>query len=356
MENQIPVREIKNVEAISSSPKSLLEFQRVFPNEEACSKHLFSARFPKGFLCPYCGWTGEAYRFESRPDMLRCRSCKRDSRLTSGTIMQNSKISLCTWFWGAFLVTSLTPGMSALQFQKMLGIKRYETAFGMLHKLRAAMVRPERDAIGGEWPVEVDETYIGGATQGEGRGRHHKTLVAGIVEVRPRKKAPGLDPNLSCSQHPKHRGGHGRSVIAGRLRLQIIPNRKQEALEPFILENIQPGTEVRTDGWTSYENLEKLSYRHIPVAVQGDHDKVDQHLPMIHIVFGNLDAWLLGTHHGVSPKHLQGYLNEFVFRFNRRFWPLVAFNSVLKIAAQVKPPTCTGLYKGTWRHPGDRRG
>ena len=98
-------------------------------------------------------------------------------------------MSLCTWFWGAFLVTSLTPGMSALQFQKMLGIKRYETAFNMLHKLRAAMIRPERDAIGSEWPVEVDETYIGGATQGEGRGRHHKTLVASVVEVRPRKKA-----------------------------------------------------------------------------------------------------------------------------------------------------------------------
>jgi hypothetical protein len=220
--------------------------------------------------------------------------------------------------------------MSALQFRKMLGIKRYETAFSMLHKLRAAMVRPGRDTIGGEWPVEVDETFVGGATQGEGRGRHHKTLVAGIVEVRPRKNAPGHDPNLPSGQRPQHRGGHGRSVIAGRLRLQIIPNRSQEVLESFVLENIQPGTEVRTDGWTGYENLEKLGYKHIPVAVQGDHAKTDQHLPMVHIVFGNLDVWLWGTHHGVSPKHLQGYLNEFVFRFNRRFWPLIAFDSVLK--------------------------
>ncbi len=127
--------------------------------------------------------------------------------------------------------------MSALQFQKMLGIKRYETAFNMLHKLRAAMVRPERDAIGGQWPVEVDETYVGGATQGEGRGRHHKT--------------PGPDPNLPSGQRPRHRGGHGRGVIADRLRLQVIPNRKQETLEPFVLNNVQPGTEVRTDGWTT---------------------------------------------------------------------------------------------------------
>jgi len=103
--------------------------------------------------------------------------------------------------------------MSALQFQKMLGIKRYETAFSMLHKLRAAMVRPGRDSIGGEWPVEVDETFVGGATQGEGRGRHHKTLVAGIVEVRPRKRAPGPDPNLPSGQRPHHLGA--ASSLAG---------------------------------------------------------------------------------------------------------------------------------------------
>ena len=350
------VVEPKGREIILSTPKSLPEFQRIFPNEDACSTYLYSVRFPYGFSCPYCGRTGDAFRFEGRPDMLRCRSCRRDTRLTAGTIMQNSKVSLCTWFWGAFLVTSLTPGMSALQFQKMLGIKRYETAFSMLHKLRAAMVRPGRDPIGGEWPVEVDETFVGGATQGEGRGRHHKTLVAGVVEVRPRKKAPGPDPNLPSGQRLQHRGGHGRSVIAGRLRLQIIPNRTQQVLEPFVLENVQPGTEVRTDGWIGYVNLEELGYKHIPVAVQGDHAKTDQHLPMVHIVFGNLDAWLLGTHHGVSPKHLQGYLNEFVFRFNRRFWPLVAFDSVLKIAAQVESPTYAGLYKGVWKHPGDRRG
>lgn len=334
-----------------SSPKSLPDFQRVFPNEDACYAYLCAARFPNGFVCPYCGLAGNPYRFQNRPDMLRCRICKRDNRLKAGTIMQKSKMPLCTWFWGAFLVTSLTPGMSALQFQKMLGIRRYETAFNMLHKLRAAMVRPERDAIGDQWPVEVDETYVGGATQGEGRGRHHKTLVAGIVEVRPRKKAPGPNPNLPSGQRPQHRGGHGRGVIAGRLRLQVIPDRKQETLEPLVLNNVQPGSEVRTDGWTGYDNLETLGYRHKVVLIRGDQTKTDQHLPMIHIVFGNLEAWLLGTHHGVSPKHLQGYLNEFVFRFNRRFWPLVAFDSVLKIAAQVESPTYAGLYNGTWEHP-----
>jgi transposase-like protein len=265
--------------------------------------------------------------------------------------MQDTKLPLFTWFWGAFLVTSLTPGMSALQFQKMLGINRYETAFIMLHKLRAAMVRPGRDGIGGEWPVEVDETFVGGATQGEGRGRHHKTLVVGAVEVRPRKLAPGRDPNLPSGQRPQHRGGHGRSFIAGRLRLQVIPNRRQETLEPFVRDHVQPGTTVRTDGWVGYENLAKLGFRHEPVAVRGDHAKTDQHLPMIHIVSGNLDSWLLGTHHGVSPKHLQAYLSEFTFRFNRRFWPMVAFSSVLGIAVRTPAPTYAGLYQGTWEHP-----
>ena len=234
--------------------------------------------------------------------------------------------------------------MSALQFQRQLGIKRYETAFLILHKLRVAMVRPERDPIGREWPVEVDETFVGGATQGEGSGRHHKTLVVGMVEVMPRHKSLGPDPNLLSGQRPQHKGGHGRSFIAGRLRLQVIPDRQQATLESMVLANVQKKAEIRTDGWTGYDNLHGLGYKHIAVPIRGDHAKTDKHLPMIHIVFGNLDAWLLGTHHGVSPVHLQGYLNEFVFRFNRRFWPMVGFESVLKIAVKVESPTEQEFY------------
>ena len=170
-----------------------------------------------------------------------------------------------------------------------------------------------------------------------------------MVEVLPRKKALGSDPNLPSGQRPQHRGGHGRSFIAGRLRLQVIENRKQETLEPTVLANIQKNAEIRTDGWTGYDNLDKLSYKHTAVPVRGDQTKSDQHLPMIHIVFGNLDAWLLGTHHGVSSAHLQGYLNEFVFRFNRRFWPMVGFDSVLKIAARVESLTYRDFYEGGQR-------
>lgn len=328
-------------------PKTLLEFQQIFPNEVACARHLERIRWPEGFECLACGLLGDPWRLPSRPRVLECRHCGHQFSLTAGTVMHGSRQSLRVWFWAAYLVTTQTPGMSALQFQRQLGLGRYETAFQMLHKLRAAMVRPERDRIGGEWPVQLDETWVGGATQGEGRGRHHKTLVVGAVEVRPRAKAPGPDPNMPTGQaKAKHRGGHGRSVIAGRLRLQVAQGRSQKELEPFVLAAVTPNSVVRTDGWTGYDNLTTLGYRHDPLAIQGDQAKTEAHLPMIHIVFGNLDAWLLGCHHGVSPKHLQAYLNEFVFRFNRRLWPMVAFDSVLKIGARVEAPTYRDLYDG----------
>ena len=339
-------------------PQSLPEFQRVFPDEHACIDYMICKRWPNGFVCPRCGETeetaGPPYTFKNRPTVLRCRSCKENTRLTADTVMNRSKQPICTWFWGAFLVTGLTPGMSAVQFQKMLGIGRYETAFQMLHKLRAAMVRPGRSVIGQKFPVEVDETFVGGATQGEGRGKHHKTLVAGAVEVMPRKgvKWRGKDPNILGGSLPKHKGGHGRGIVAGRIRLQVVPDRKRETLEAFVVENVEEDATVQTDGWIGYTELEKLGYRHKALAVKGDHAKTGQHLPMIHIAFGNLDTWLLGTHHGVSPQHLQAYLNEFVFRFNRRFWPMAAFDSVLKIAAEVKGPTYEELYDGEWEHPG----
>jgi transposase-like protein len=287
--------------------------------------------------------------------------------------MHRTKVPIWKWFWAAYLVTHGPPGMSALQFQKQLGIGRYETAFQMLHKLRAAMVRPERDVVGGEYPVEVDEKWVGGATQGEGRGKHHKTLVVGAVEVRPREAIPfgGVDPNLIEGQAPEKeakgaarkgvrrkegpkskKGGHGRGIVAGRLRLQVVPNREQRSLSGFVRNVVTPGSVVRTDGWTGYDPLVDLGYCHERAAARGDHAVTDKHLPMIHIVFGNLDAWLLGTHHGVSPKHLQAYLHEFCFRFNRRFWPGAAFNSVLGIARCVPGPTYAGLYEGTWIHPG----
>jgi hypothetical protein len=314
----------------------------MFPEEEACLSYLYEVRWPDGFVCPKCGTTERPYRMQARLRVLECSQCGEQTSITAGTVMQDSHTPICTWFWGAYLLTTHIPGMSAVQFQRQLGLGRYETAFQMLHKLRAAMVRPERDRIGGRWPVEIDETLVGGRTRGEGRGVHHKTLVVGAVEIRRGKKFRGTPHSLAV---PK-RG----QTYAGRLRLRVIPDRDRKTLEAFVTANVETGTRVTTDGWEGYKNLRKLGYDHEFLPTLGDPAAIEAALPMIHIVFSNLKTWLLGTHHGVSQKHLQAYLNEYVFRFNRRFYPMVSFNSVLGIGTIVEGPTYEGLYSGEWEH------
>jgi hypothetical protein len=300
-------------------PTSLPEFQAVFPNDFACARYLESLRWPNGFRCPRCSTANPPYRFPNRSSVvLRCRSCKRDTSLTQGTVMQSTRTPLSVWFWGAYLATTQTPGQSALQFQRQLSISRYETAFQILHKLRSGMVRPERDAIGGEHPIEIDECLVGGRTRGEGRGVHHKTTVVGAVEVRQRKDAE----ERAAKHSQQHRGGVPlkKLVYAGRLRLRAVAGRTAQDLLDFVTENVAVGSTVRSDGWQCYERLNEFGYTHDPLVMGGDPAQAEQHLPMIHLVFSNLKTWILGTHHGaIEPQHLQAYLNEYVFRFNRRF-------------------------------------
>jgi len=311
-------------------PDTLLEFQNAFPNETACIAYLEKLRWPDGFICQRCNLADEPYRFSKRITVLRCRHCGTDNRLTAGTVMQDSKIPLQTWFWAAYLVTSYTPGISATQFQRQLGLKRYETAFQILHKLRIATVRPDRDLIGSDGHVEVDEAFVGGKTRGEGQRVTHKILVGAAVEVRTLEK-------------PLRKGD--RKVYAGRLRLAIIQDRKKITLDKFVGESVLPGSKVITDGWYGYDNLKDLGYDHQPTVIRGDHEKTDAVLPMVHLVFSNLKTWLLGTHHGVSSQHLASYLNEFTFRFNRRFYPMIAVNSVLGIMTNMPGRTYRELYE-----------
>lgn len=324
-------------------PTSLPDFMRLFPDDAACAAHLEKVRWPDGFVCQHCRWHGEPCRFPNRSSVvLRCRSCKRDTSLTANTIMQRTHTPISIWFWAAYIVSSQTPGMSAVQFQRQLGLKRYETAFQILHKLRVAMVRPDRDRIGGGFPVEVDETWVGGRTRGEGRGQHHKTLVVGAIEERKRKENEGKrDPSKALPR----RGG----LYAGRLRLHVAPDRSAKSLEGFVLASVQPGAHITTDDWSGYDHLAKLGYRLTQVVQRGDPDITEKHLPLIHLVFGNLKAWLNGVHHGVSPQHLQAYLNEFTFRFNRRFFPFNAFRSLLGIGAMTEPTTYDALYNAGCR-------
>ena len=328
-------------------PTTLPEFQKVFPHDDACAKYLENLRWPEAFACPKCGVIGEPYRFAARPGVLRCRSCKSNVSLTAGTVMQGTHMPLSTWFWAAYLMTTQTPGQSAMQFQRQLGLSRHETAWMLLHKLRSGMVRPERDTIGQEHPVEVDETLVGGRTRGEGKGVHHKVYVLGGVEVRTRK--PGED---RAAQYHDHKDGKPlkRQTYAGRLRLQVVADRKAATCEGFVRDNVARGALIRTDGWQGYDGLTTGGWRHDGRVLTPE--QADDHLPMIHLVFSNLKTWILGTHHGTSQTHLQAYLNEYTFRFNRRFYPMTAFNSVLGLAAKTIPPTYAALYSGAWQHPG----
>jgi transposase-like protein len=309
------------------SPQSLPEFQRLFSDEDACEDYLYDLRWPDGFVCPNCGSTQEPYWIESQRK-VECADCGQHVYLTAGTIMHKSHTNLLTWFYGAFLVTTLTPGLSAVQFQKQMGISRYETAFQILHKLRAAMVNPDREPLRGV--VEVDETYVGGTEPGAtgGRGMEGKTLVVGAVEQRRSKDKR-------------------RSAQAGRLRLRVIEKATAKELTEFVEDHVEKGTTVLTDAWRGYDWLSDRGYDHVATA-EGHRQTAAIILPLIHLEFANLKTWLQGTHHGrVEPQHLQAYLNEFVFRHNRRFWPFSAFQTVLRLGMQQGPQEYDTLYSAS---------
>ncbi len=305
-------------------PKSFPQFQKLFPDDAACATYLEGAKWPNGFVCPHCHEKGEPYRLAKRPGVLTCRKCRKPTSLTVGTVMQRKHTPLTTWFWGAYLVSSMTRGISMVQFQRQFDIT-LETAFQILHKLRAGTVRLNRDRIGGNLSrgehVEVDETYIGGVGRGEGSGPKDQTLVAAAFEVRQQPAKKG--------DKPMRRGG----PYAGRLRLEIVPNRGAKALCGFVEQAVAPGARVITDAWGEYNSLGARGYEHWPVVESGNPEVAEEFPPNLHLVFSDLKAWLQGTHHGrVSPKHLQTYLNEFTFRFNLRFYPFnAAFHSLLGI-------------------------
>ncbi len=233
--------------------------------------------------------------------------------------------------------------MSAVQFQRQLGLTRYETAFGILHKLRAGMVRPDQDRIGGRpgEHVEIDETGVGGRTRGEGRGIHHKTLVAAAVEVRRRKPGTAQD---------KRKDGR----YAGRVRLAIADDRSANSLCGFVESSVMPGSLIVSDDWSGYASLRKRGYDHHAIAECGDPEVAEEFMPIVHLVFSNLKTWLNG-HPSRRERQASTSLPQRVHiplqRFNRRFYPFNAFRSLLGIAGNVEAPTFRELYSGEWQHP-----
>lgn len=251
--------------------------------------------------------------------------------------MHRSKTDIHVWFWAAYLVAIQTPGISALELKKRLGIESYETAFQILHKLRYAMVRPDRDKIGGQWPLELDVVYVGGKTKSGVQGKTNQAPVIIAVEIRRQEVR-----NTKTGKIIK-RG------LAGRVRLQHLSDKSAASVDQFARDCITPGTTIVSDDGSEFTNLGSLGYKHYPVPMRGDREKMDSCLPMISRVTTNLKTWIDGTFHGVRKRHLQAYLNEFMFRFNRRFYRSISFQTLLGLGIQRAGLTYDEVYAAV--HP-----
>src|SRR5262249_53073380 len=271
-------------------PRSLLDFQRRFPDEAACAAYLAAARWPEGFVCPECGCP-RACLLVTKKHASQCSACHRQTSVTAGTVMHGSKLSLTVWFWAAYLMATHSNGISARQLWRQLGLGSSKSAWLLCAKLRRAMVDPARDPLSGL--VEVDETQISYRTRDDppaagGRSGEGKLQVAAAVEV------AGKGP--------------------GRVRLAVIKDASAATLRAFLKVSLAPGATRKTDGWSGSPGAPGLTHAPHVVGPMAAHIV----LPWVHCIFANLKTWALGVDHGLRKDHLQAYLDEFVFRFNRR--------------------------------------
>ena len=302
--------------------RSLTEFQEAFPDEAGCAAFLFERRWPGSFVCPVCG-KDRAAILKSRAHTYECLDCGRQTSLTSGTVMHRSKLPLTAWFWAAHLVSTHSNGMSARQLEDQLGLT-YKTAWLLAQKLRRSMVDPDREAL--EGVVEVDQAEIpfragDSFFDPDDAG---KILIAGAVEV--------IDRDTGQAK-PRRKGAKYLDTLSGRIRLAMIADNSATSIEDFVRANVKRGTTLLTDGHASYPGL--TGYRHDPRVI----GKMAGHvvLPWIHRVFSLVKRWGLGTYHGLRRKHIDTYLNEFVFRYNRRFYRHASFETILRLAAHHEP-------------------
>jgi transposase-like protein len=269
-------------------PKSEIEFDRRFMDESACYAYLFHMKWPQGFSCTDCGHS--AYWISAR-NIYICKRCEHQHSLTAGTIMDSSKKPITYWFKAMWWFTTRKSGVNAVNLKDLLGFGSYNTAWLWLQKLRRCTIRAGREKLSGT--VEVDEFFIGGRKSGKrGRGANSKTAVVAAVERKGKK--------------------------IGRIRLNVIPDCSADALVPFINDYIEPGSDLVTDGWKGYLPVDGQIYNHKPVFQNKTVEK-DSVLSGVHLIASLVKRVIRGTHQcRFEPKYLQNYLDEYVFRFNRR--------------------------------------
>lgn len=270
-------------------PRTWSELEHRFRSERACREYLAQLRWPDGFRCPGCG---DAGGWLSSRGVFECPACGRQTSVTAGTVFARTRKPLLQWFRAMWLMTSQKTGTSACGVQRALGLGSYETAWAWLHKLRRAMVRPGRDRLSG--CVEVDETLLGASEKGVlGRETHRKARIVVAAE----EDGPRI----------------------GRIRMRRVPDVSGRSLVGFVREAVVPGSTVQTDGWQAYNGLTAKGYRHEVTRLEGRNEAASALLPCVHRVVSLLKRWLMGTlHGGISHAHLDYYLDEFTFRFNRR--------------------------------------
>ena len=301
-------------------PRTVPEFEARFATEDACRVYLSRLRWPDGFRCR----CGEAKAWWTARGLWQSAACGAQTSVTAGTVFQDTRKPLRLWFHAMWWVTGQKTGASALGLQRLLGLGSYETGWTWLHKLRRAMVRPGRDRLFGR--VEVDESFVGGGGA-QGRSTATKALIVIAAEE------------------------VGRGI--GRIRLRRIPDGSADSLLTFVRETIEPGSLVHTDGWHGYDGLKTAGYRHRVTLLRGRQDLAMKCLPRVHRVASLLKRWLLGTHQGaVSQAHLDYYLDEFTFRFNRRTSRHrgLLFFRLAQQAVAVEPAPYHRLVKHVHRH------
>ena len=274
-------------------PKNWAQFIDWFHDDKACLDYIYKIRWPDGFICPRCHVNKTPYKLKN--GTLKCAACRKEISVISGTIFNKTRISLKDWFGAAWYITNQKNGVSALGVQRLLGFGSYQTSWALLHKLRSAMVNPEREKLTGL--VEVDETFIGGVVTRKNIKNHNsksKAVVLVAVEL--------LEPKGF-----------------GRIRLRHVSAATKDNIEQFILDVVKPGSVIYSDGSPVYNCVKGNGFAHHKTVHLGSEIAAHITMPGVHRVASLLKRWLLGAYQGaIQEKQLEYYLDEYTFRFNRR--------------------------------------